>query len=45
MAIAEHDPSKLHAENRGLLKMSQQQLHEFAATPEKGLPVRKRKAR
>lgn len=38
MAIAEHDPSKLDARNRGLLKMSHQQLHDFAATPRKGLP-------
>ena len=35
MAIAEHHPSKLNAKNRGLLKMSHQQLHDFAAT--KGL--------
>ena len=43
MAIAEHDPSRLKKRNRGLLKMSHQQLHDFAATPEKGLPERKRK--
>lgn len=42
MAIAEHDPSKLKKANRGLLKMSHQQLHEFADTPEKGLPYQKR---
>lgn len=41
MAIAEHDPSKLKKKNRGLLKMSHQQLHEFADTPEKGLPLKK----
>ena len=35
MAIAEHNPSKLYAKNRGVLKMSHQQLHDFAAT--KGL--------
>lgn len=38
MAIAEHEPSKLYARNRGLRKMSHQQLHDFAATPRKGLP-------
>lgn len=38
MAIAEHDPSKLDKRNRGLLKMSHQQLHDFAATSETGLP-------
>jgi hypothetical protein len=40
-AIAEHSPEKLHAENKGLLKMSHQQLHDFAATPEKNLPAKK----
>lgn len=42
MAIAEHAPQKLNQANRGLLKMSHQQLHEFADTPEKGLPLKKR---
>ena len=37
MAIAEHNPSKLYAKNRGLLKMSHQQLHDFAATSRKHL--------
>jgi hypothetical protein len=35
MAIAEHDPSKVSKKNRGVLKMSHKQLHDFAAT--KGL--------
>lgn len=38
MAIAEHAPGKLYARNQGLLKMSHQQLHDFAATPRKSLP-------
>lgn len=38
MAIAEHTPGKLSPKNKGLLKMSHQQLHDFAATPRKGLP-------
>jgi len=38
MAIAEHAPEKLHAKNKGLLKMSHKQLHDFASTPRKGLP-------
>jgi hypothetical protein len=38
MAIAEHSPGKLHAKNKGLLKMSHSQLHDFAATKRKGLP-------
>lgn len=35
MAIAEHHPTKLYKKNRGLLKMSKSQLHDFAST--KGL--------
>ena len=35
MAIAEHAPQKLYKRNRGVLKMSMAQLHDFAAT--KGL--------
>lgn len=38
MAIAEHEPSKLKPENKGLLKMSKSDLHDFAATKHKGLP-------
>ncbi len=43
MAIAEHSPEDLHKENRGVLAMGTGKMHEFAATPEKGLPKRKRK--
>ncbi len=39
MAIAEHEPEKLNPENRGLLDMTQKQLHEFASTPRHGLPA------
>ena len=47
MAIAEHHPEQLNKENRGMLKMSHSQLHDFAATKEKGLPryVAQRKKR
>ena len=38
MAIAEHHPSKVRKANRGVLKMSHQQLHDFAAT--KGLSTK-----
>lgn len=38
MAIAEHEPEKLAPKNRGLLRMSHSQLHDFAATPRKHLP-------
>lgn len=43
MAIAEHNPSKLYSRNSGLLEMSQQQLHDFAATKQKGLPQKVKK--
>src|SRR2546427_10554597 len=39
MAIAEHHPSELHKENRGMLKMSKSQLHDFAATKETHMPT------
>ena len=47
MAIAEHEPEKLHAENKGLLQMSHKQLHDFASTSRKHLPsyAHARKAR
>ena len=41
MAIAEHNPGKLYSRNKGLLKMSHHQLHDFAATKRKGLPKHK----
>lgn len=30
MAIAEHEPSKLYKRDKGVLKMSKRQLHDFA---------------
>jgi len=42
-AIAEHHPEQLYARNAGLAKMSKRQLHDFAATKEKGLPQKVRK--
>ena len=47
MAIAEHSPEKLHADNKSLLGMSHKQLHDFASTPRHDLPtyVHARKAR
>jgi len=41
MAIAEHHPEKLYKRNRGLLKMTNSQLSDYASTPRKGLPKRK----
>lgn len=39
-AIAKHDPDKLYKRNRGLLKMSAEDLEDYARTPHKGLPER-----
>lgn len=38
MAIAEHNPSAVSAENRGVLSMKKEKLREFSTTKEKGLP-------
>ena len=43
MAIAEHHPEQLYARNRAMLGMSKEDLHDFAATKEKGLPKKKKK--
>jgi hypothetical protein len=43
MGLAEHHPSKVNKKNRGVLKMSHQQLHDYAATKSKGLPKKKGK--
>jgi hypothetical protein len=42
MAIAEHHPGEVSSKNRGVLKMSHQQLHDFASTKEKSLPLVKK---
>ncbi len=39
MAIAEHEPDKLYKRNRGMRKMSKQELSDFASTKEKDLPM------
>jgi hypothetical protein len=44
MAMAEHNPSAVSKKNRGVLKMSHQQLHDFAATKRKGLPKRAKRS-
>jgi len=38
MAIALHHPSQVSGPNRGVLRMSSSQLHDFAATKRTGLP-------
>jgi hypothetical protein len=35
MGLAEHNPSKVSKKNRGVLKMSHQQLHDFASSSPK----------
>ena len=42
MAIAEHHPEKLHKKNKAMLKMSKQQLHEFASKTTKSSNKKKR---
>lgn len=44
-AIAEHHPSKLYKRNRGMLKMSKSQLHDYAATTVAGLPYKTKKVK
>ena len=43
MAIAEHEPEKLYRKNKGLKKMTHQQLHEFASKVKKAKGMRKKK--
>lgn len=38
IAIAKHHPRKLYKRNKGLLKMRRSDMHDFAATSERGLP-------
>jgi len=44
-AIAKNHPDELYERNKGMLSMSKEQLHDFAATKEKGLPKRRRPLR
>ncbi len=43
MAIALHEPGKLYKRNRGMVKMSKGQLHDFASVKETGLPKHRKK--
>lgn len=43
MAIAEHSPGKLYSKNKSMLNMSHAQLHDYASTPSKGLPMKAKK--
>jgi hypothetical protein len=40
MGMAEHNPGMVSKKNRGVLKMSKNQLSDYASTSEGGLPVR-----
>jgi hypothetical protein len=43
MAIAEHHPDEVYSQNRGVLSMDKEDLHDFAATKESNLPLKKKK--
>lgn len=45
MQIAEHHPSQVYARNRGVLKMSHRQLHDFSVGSEKSKPYYARHTR
>lgn len=40
-AIAKYHPEKLYDRNKGLLKMNDKQLEDYATSSEKGLPYKK----
>jgi len=42
-AIAEKHPEELYERNKGMLKMSKGQLHDYASTKEKSLPKKVKK--
>jgi hypothetical protein len=42
MAMAEHDPDEVSDKNKGVLKMSHSQLHDFASTKRSALPHHKK---
>lgn len=38
VAMREHNPGAIYARNRGILGMKMSDAHDFASTPEQGLP-------
>ena len=42
MGIALSNPKKLYSRNKGVLGMNHEQLHDFASTKRRNLPVRKK---
>ncbi len=45
MGLAEHHPELVSKKNQGVLKMTHQQLHDFAATKTKKLPKHVKKGK
>lgn len=45
IGLAENHPEKVYKRNRGILKMTGRALHDFASTPETGLPYKAKKKR
>ena len=43
MGLALHHPEKIKGKNKGVLKMSKNQLEDFAVTKEKKLPYHKKR--
>lgn len=41
--LAEHHPEKVYKKNRSILQMTGTALHDYASTPDKGLPYKKKK--
>jgi len=42
MAIAEHHPETLHKKNEAVKEMSKEEMHDYASTKEKNLPLKKK---
>ena len=45
MALAEHHPAEVYKKNKSILHMKNVALHDYASTPESGLPYKKKKKR
>ncbi len=43
VALAEHHPEEVSEKNKGVLSMKPDDMHEFASTPEEGLPMHAKK--
>lgn len=45
MAMALHNPDAIHAENRGVMKLSKEEMKKYASTKSKSLPKKKGKGK